>query len=943
MKVLSCTAVSCVLLSTILVARAERYIVQLHDDHEVDDLFHHLQKRGADHVINQRFTERDIFHGLSLETRDPGHLESFAGVKSIWKVQDVPGPPLVRNPYPSNYTAPPKKGFSLLDPVSVSNQATAAGSSYTGLGITVAIIDSGVDYQHPALGALNTPRKERSCLGASPCKTLKGYDYVGEYFNDPSQDADPLDTCNGHGTAVAGVIGGATRDGSDGMVGVAPDVKFLVYRVFSCPDFDGNSPGGRDDNIIAAISQAVTDGAHIINLSLGGPSGWSGSPLAIAVDNAVAKGKAVFVSAGNDGGQGPLYMGNPGTSKLASGIGAYRNEVYPQWRFRVQPAAGSSAADIAATEGARTFFYIGKHLIGAQSNIGFPIFEPTQTSATCPDIVASPFINSGNMMLIQLPPSSCSLKDFLQKLKNEGADVVLGYLPSGDARKGIDIANMQVVGDEVKLRFGVINTNAEAQRLIKLHSTDPSTQLEFPVEVARPFFVKESDKGSKMEQFSNMGPKWDIKTTVGQPSGPSVSAAGGQIATLAPRDLGFFTIMDGTSFSAPYVAGCAALWFEAWKSLGNARATRVKNAFIQTAKPIFMPPSMTALAPLHQAGAGRIAIADAINARTYFGTNWHELGQSVGLQKRYIPVHNVDTKAITYTVTHRPALDMILYQDTTLSQVQVETTVNTRAPGAVSVAFPVVRFTVPAGEVRNLEIQYTIPLPKGKERIAYSGFIQLAGNDGRPSLRLPYSGIIGKFNTLNVIDRTTTFTTRGLPILMHATAMPNIDTVPAFGAPTIPASARAPDGDIYNVAVGDWPTIVYRLITGAEVLRWNVWNPEKTQRHGHLPGSAGPLRQWSARTKGVAFYAGDRTFELLQWNCLYNSGGVVNVPERTNIEANGRYRLQLQALRPGGVMSNTADYDVWWSPVIECVRNTPDKKAKRDSVKRRTVVQLEKE
>ncbi|KAK4051433.1 hypothetical protein OIV83_002917 [Microbotryomycetes sp. JL201] len=899
---------------------ADRYIVQLHDTHELEHIQTHLVKRGAEHAIRHRFARRDIFHGFSVETREPHHLYSFEGTKNVWQVQSVPGPPLVYNPSPSNYTKPPKKGFGLIDPVSVSNQATAAGGSFTGFGVKVAVIDTGIDYRHPALGNFNTPRKERSCLGASPCKTLKGFDYVGNYFNDPSRDTDPFDDCNGHGTGVAGVIGAATRDGTDGMVGVAPDVKFLAYRVFSCPDFDGNSPSGSDDDIIAAISQAVADGADIINLSLGGPSGWAGSPTSVAVDNAVAKGKAVFVAAGNDGGQGPLYASSPGSAKTGVSIGAFRNELYPQWRFRAQPAPGSDAASIAATEATRSFWYIGKHLIGAQVNIGFPIVQVVNTAAACPEPTASPSINFANAIVVELPLASCSLSDYFKKLKGFGA--------SGDSRSADSLPGIQEVADAEKIRFGLISTNAEAQRLITMRNNDPSNfQIEFPVEVAKPFITKESQKGSKMEQFSSVGPKWDIKQEIGQPSGVAVSAAGGQIATLAPQALGSFAIMDGTSFATPYAAGCAALFYEAWKSLGSQRSSRMKWAFIQTAIPIFVPPAMTSIAPLHQSGAGRLAVNDAINARTFFSTNWHELGQSSGLQKRYIPVHNADNKAITYSVTHRPALDMILYQDSTSTQINPENQVNTRAPGAVKVVLPVTRFTVPAGEVRNLEIQYNIPAATGRQRVAYSGYIQLLGNDKRPSMRLPYSGITGKLETLNVIDRTTTYTSRQLPFLTHSASVPNIDTVPANGAPTLPASARAPSGDTFNVAAGDFPTIIYRLNAGAQVVRWNVWNEAMTSRLGHLPGSLGRLDQWRARTKGVAYYTSDRTFEYIQWDGIYNAGlGIKQVPERTGIQASGRVRLQLSVLRPGGLKSNAKDYDSWFSVPMNIVRSTPDKK-----------------
>lgn len=68
---------------------------------------------------------------------------------------------------------------------------------YTGAGVKVAVVDTGVDYYHPALGG---------CFGKD-CLVSFGYDLVGDDYdgaNEPVPDDDPLDTCEGHGTHVSG-------------------------------------------------------------------------------------------------------------------------------------------------------------------------------------------------------------------------------------------------------------------------------------------------------------------------------------------------------------------------------------------------------------------------------------------------------------------------------------------------------------------------------------------------------------------------------------------------------------------------------------------------------------------------------------------------------------------------------------------------------------------
>lgn len=174
------------------------------------------------------------------------------------------------------------------------------GQGSSGLGITVAVIDSGIDYGHPDLGG---------CFGPA-CKVRGGYDLVND-------DADPRDD-NGHGTHVAGIVAanGATR-------GVAPEASLLAYKVLN--DM-GTSPASR---IIAGLERAANpdgdpatdDAPDVINMSLGGPGGPD-DPLSQAVNRLVAQGVVVVVSAGNDGSDGYGSVGSPGAAQDAITVGA---------------------------------------------------------------------------------------------------------------------------------------------------------------------------------------------------------------------------------------------------------------------------------------------------------------------------------------------------------------------------------------------------------------------------------------------------------------------------------------------------------------------------------------------------------------------------------------------------------------------------------------------
>ncbi|KAF6247041.1 peptidase S8 [Nitrosopumilus sp. b3] len=163
-----------------------------------------------------------------------------------------------------------------------------------GTGIKIAVIDTGVDFNHPDL------------LGWGPeGKVIGGYNFINE-------SKPPLDT-NGHGTQVAGVIA------ADGQVkGVAPKAKILAYKVSE------NGEGVSSDLIIRAIEKAVEDDADIINISLG--VNKTNTKIDRAVNLALEKEIFVVTAAGNDG-PGLKTIGSPGRNYGSVTVGATYNNL----------------------------------------------------------------------------------------------------------------------------------------------------------------------------------------------------------------------------------------------------------------------------------------------------------------------------------------------------------------------------------------------------------------------------------------------------------------------------------------------------------------------------------------------------------------------------------------------------------------------------------------
>jgi subtilisin family serine protease len=173
--------------------------------------------------------------------------------------------------------------------------AAAAHAVSTGAGVTVAIVDSGVDYLHEDLDANmwtnagETPDDGVDNDGNGFVDDVRGYDFQGNFFTSTQPDNDPMDAL-GHGTHVAGIV--AAEDNGIGVIGVAPDATIMPVKVLD------NIGAGWDSQIAMGIRYAVDNGAHVINMSLGGY--FFSSLMRDAVEYAHANNVTVVAAAGNE-------------------------------------------------------------------------------------------------------------------------------------------------------------------------------------------------------------------------------------------------------------------------------------------------------------------------------------------------------------------------------------------------------------------------------------------------------------------------------------------------------------------------------------------------------------------------------------------------------------------------------------------------------------------
>ncbi|MFI5860632.1 S8 family serine peptidase [Streptomyces sp. NPDC051546] len=469
-----------------------------------------------------------------------------------------------------------------------------AGVKVTGKGVTVAVIDTGVDYTHPDLGG---------GFGEGH-KVVGGWDFV-------DNDANPMDD-NGHGTHVAGIIAGKAA-AAGGVTGAAPDAELLAYRVLGA---DGS---GDDSGIIAAIEAAVDPAnphrADIINMSLGNSAGTASDPLSRAASAAVDAGVLVFAAAGNAG-PGYWTVGSPAAAPGVIAVGASTSGI----RLPVLKAAGDT---LQSYRGGRSANPPAAEVTAGVVGIGMGTAEDW---AKAGDV-------RGKVVLYAIPPAVNPYDvwpeelDTWREAERRGALALVGGVGGGGggpvvfggrsrtnplrpqreqgppARSGAAAASRSEVllgatpaesGDSLRLdRLVVTGVDHETgQRLASL------------AESGGELVLGGRDSTDEMASFSSRGPdseRLGLK--------PEIVAPGVEILSTVPKALEptGYRRMSGTSMASPLAAGSAALL----RQLHPDRpADRLRAEVIGSAKPLDGP-------DLQSQGSGRLDTAAAARPGPY--------------------------------------------------------------------------------------------------------------------------------------------------------------------------------------------------------------------------------------------------------------------------------------------------------------------------------------
>jgi subtilisin family serine protease len=814
------------------------------------------QARGAAIEHSERYVFGRLWRGLSVNASADaaGRLRRLPSVRAVFPVV-----PMALAPIES---ASPELAHALA----MTGADMAQDAGWTGTGVKVGVMDTGIDYHHPDLGG---------GFGAG-FRVATGYDFVGDRYDAsgsggaliPHPDKDP-DDCNSHGTHVAGIIGASGNPVIGGARGVAPGVTFGAYRVFGC---DGSTSA---DIMIAAMERALADGMQVLNISIGSAfQTWPQYPTAVAADALVDEGVVVVTSIGNSGANGLYSAGAPGVGRKVIGTASFEN-------------THINVASFIANPGGRV---VGYTTLSGPAGVPGP--PPPPASGTSPAIV---FVGRGCADGDLTTPGSqpdtyaadpagkvalitrgvCS---FNEKYARAAQADAVGVIIANNA-PGIFFGGF-TVGLNI---FGIAVSQADGEALQALSGGVTATWTSDRIDVANP-------TAGRASSFSSFGLNAELELK------PDIGAPGGFIRSTVPLEMGAYDTISGTSMASPHVAGAVALLLEARPS---TPAAMVRTILQNSADPIAFAAAPSFLEVVHRQGAGMLDIDDALASDTVLTPGKISLGEGTG-GTRPLSITNNGPHPKTYALGDEAA---------------VSTGGSTFAPGfgltGRTVTFrragtPVTSIQVSPGETVTLDV--TVSTPPLANGIVYGGYLRISADGGM--YRVPYAGFWGDYQSIRVLAPggcgfPAIFKLGGETQCVAATA-----TTPAV---VLPGATKQTTVAIYNVDDRtDRPILLFHLAHQSQ--RLEIRAVDELTGESYLVDA----EDYLPRNASNGLAAGG--FFQFTWDGkrqFVNSSGKVR---RQELPA-GLYRLQVSITKALADPANPAHVETWSSPVLNIVRN----------------------
>jgi minor extracellular serine protease Vpr len=712
-----------------------------------------LREAGSEGLtVGRTASFTSVYNGMTVTATDADadQLRDVAGVVGVWPVLQVAAP----NPATSTST---KDLTSALAMTGADIAYSELG--YTGQGIKVGVIDTGIDIDHPDLGGTGTP-------GTTPFPSSRvkwGYDFVGDAYDEggsspavltPAPDANP-DDCMGHGTHVAGIIGANGDFATGGVRGVAPKVTFGAYRVFGC---DGSTS---TDIVLAAMDKAISDHMDVVNMSLGDSyMSWPSYPTSVAAQTMQKAGVILVASAGNEGADGVFTTGSPSVSDGAISVAAFENA----HSFTTSTGSSVPYLTVGDAPGAPTSGSAELALAGPDGD-GTANTACTQISSDVADKVA--LVSRG----------TCTFYEKAMNAQKAGATAVVIY------NNAPGLATVGAVGaaGAPTITIPVVLIRLADGTALAASLQSGAVSLTWTAG----WITTPNPTAGLVSDVSSYGLAADLSLK------PDLGAPGVNILSTYPIEKGSYATESGTSMASAHVTGAVALLLQAKPEL-KGKTTKVRE-LLQTTGALAassQDPMSGALEPVHHQGGGLIQIATALTTEQTVSPGKISLGEgTAGPKTTSITLTNTSNKPVTYTITKSDGVATLgsLISDSFFRNASATMS----APKTV---------TVPAKGKATVKVKIT---PSSKPATAiYGGWVTFTAA-GATTLHVPFAGMVGDYQSVKVL------TGDGLPTLAQLDATGNL--APVSGHP------------VYTMQNFDYPFVLLHLDYPVSDLRLDIF------------------------------------------------------------------------------------------------------------------------
>jgi minor extracellular serine protease Vpr len=827
--------------------------------------------------VTEHYSYDSLWNGVSVSVAPSqvAELGSIPGVKAVYPVHTVSLPDF-RSEGSGGADIDLKNAVGLTGADIAQNELGLDGS-----GVTIAIMDSGLDYTLPEFGG---------CFGPS-CKVRGGFDLVGDAYNatptspafspTPVPDGDPL-PCDpnvadraevlgagtsdaGHGTHVAGIAAADGRGHAGQVVGVAPGARLLAYRVFGCN-------GSTDtDVMIHAMELALADHADVLNMSIGSAfSNWPQSPEAVASDNLVDAGMVVVASIGNSGANGGQLWsaGSPGVGRKVIGVASFDNTKATLPAFSV----GATLYGYNRASGS-----LASVPVSGSAEIAFT-GTPTTTNDACNPLPAGSL--AGKIAFIRR--GTCGFYNKALAAQTAGAIGVVLYNNAAGALNPT-VAPVPVGATPVTIPVAAI-TAADGQTIFNnvatAHTLTWTGQtIEVPLATA-----------GVISDFSSFGTDAELALK------PDIGGPGGQIYSTWPhQQFGGHNSISGTSMASPHVAGLSALLLQAKNK--NIAPGMVRTLLMNTSLPKGLNVAQTAgLEPTWRQGSGLAQIVGAVQTPAWVTPSKFSLGEGNGGSAQ-LTVTNSGSVAVTYD----------------LSQVSTIGTGPSTTAGAVypfnfsyltgvsdTATFSSPSVTVGPGGSANVTVN--IAAGAWRDKSLYGGYVVLTPRGGGTILRVPYVGFKGDYQSLPVL----TSAGCGMPAVFKLGG-----SDPACLGAGITRLGAA--GASFTLQGSDIPILLYHLNHQVRKLNVQVFKANGSPVH--------PVFNYALQLEYLPRNSTATGLFEFDWDGTRSHDNGGGNGDHRKVVPNGTYVLKLSVLKALGSESNSADWETFTSPPITLARS----------------------